>query len=287
MTSQHSFSEHATTPPFPVNICHQESDARIPTPLSIKRQDHVLFYSNGGIFTHPDTRSFLFPATFAEEQLPHSEVIYVGEHGGKAVFSLESPLRLGTSVPLRDALVTASAKTAQLICRGQHLLNWHKTTRFSGCCGTPTQLRTQEMAKECSNCKSVIYPTTSPAIIVLIERSGQLLLARSPHFRPGMYSTLAGFVDPGESLEAAVHRECQEEVGIRVKDVKYLGSQAWPFPSSLMIGFRATWSEGELKPQPGEIEDAKWFDASSLPDLPHRCSIARHLIDHYLEGASY
>jgi NAD+ diphosphatase len=120
-------------------------------------------------------------------------------------------------------------------------------------------------------------------VIVLIERGAEMLLARSPGFPPGVYSTIAGFVEPGESLEEAVHREVMEEVGVRITDLRYFGSQPWPFPHSLMIGFVARWQSGEIYVDPSEIEDAQWFTATDLPMLPFTLSIARSLVDDFLE----
>ena len=126
------------------------------------------------------------------------------------------------------------------------------------------------------------YPRLAPAVIMLVERGDEILLGRSPHFLPGMYSTLAGFVEPGETLEHAVAREVAEEVGVRVKDVRYFGSQPWPFPNSLMVGFRAAWESGEIVIDEREIEDAAWFTAGNLPLIPPGISIARALIDAFL-----
>ena len=120
---------------------------------------------------------------------------------------------------------------------------------------------------------------------MLVNRDNELLLARSPHFPPGMYSALAGFVEPGESIEETVRREVGEEVGIEVGEVRYFGSQPWPFPNSLMIGFLAEWSAGELEiGEPEEIEDAQWFRPEDLPPLPPKVSIARKMIDAFLAG---
>jgi len=119
-------------------------------------------------------------------------------------------------------------------------------------------------------------------VIVRIERGDEILLARSPHFAPGVYSTIAGFVEPGESLEETVIREVREEVGVEVANVRYFGSQPWPFPNSLMIGFVADYASGDLRLQEGEIEDAGWFTSDTLPGLPSRYSIARRLIDEFI-----
>jgi NAD+ diphosphatase len=145
-----------------------------------------------------------------------------------------------------------------------------------------------ERAKECPQCGLLAFPRLSPAIIVLVQRRHELLLARPYHFPPGLYSVIAGFVEPGETLEEAVVREVREEVNLAIKDIRYFGSQPWPFPHSLMIGFTATHAGGEISIDDAEIEDAGWFKADALPTLPGKISIARKLIDWFLakQGAS-
>jgi NAD+ diphosphatase len=116
-------------------------------------------------------------------------------------------------------------------------------------------------------------------VIVLIERDERILLARSPHFAPGRFGIIAGFVEPGESLEDAVRREVREEVGIEIGDLRYFGSQPWPFPHGIMLGFTARWASGELTPDPAEISEAGWFGFDDMPQIPQKMSIARRLID--------
>jgi NAD+ diphosphatase len=135
----------------------------------------------------------------------------------------------------------------------------------------------------CPACGHLHFPRLAPAVIVLIERDREMLLARSPGFTPGVYSTIAGFVEPGESLEDTVHREIWEEVGVEVEDVRYFGSQPWPFPHSLMVGFVARWKSGDIRIDEKEIEDARWFTPEKLPPgLPSPMSIARRLVDDFL-----
>lgn len=167
--------------------------------------------------------------------------------------------------------------------RAVQIVDWDRTHRFCGRCGIPLKTKTTERAKECPQCGQLHFPRLAPAIIVLVERGNQLLLARSRHFMPGMYSVLAGFVEPGESLEEAVIREIREEVGIEVKDITYFSSQPWPFPHSLMIGFTARYAGGEISLNDGEIENASWFGMDNLPRIPGKISIARKLIDQYIE----
>jgi NAD+ diphosphatase len=130
----------------------------------------------------------------------------------------------------------------------------------------------------------MVFPGFSSAIIVLIRRGRELLLARSPHFKVGVYSAVAGFVEPGETLEDAVHREVAEELGVRVHRLRYFQSQAWPFPNGLMVGFTAEYLDGDLKPDPSEIEDARWFSLDALPALPSSYSVAHWLIQAAVEA---
>jgi NAD+ diphosphatase len=170
-----------------------------------------------------------------------------------------------------------------LAARAVQIVDWGRTHQFCSRCGIPLRTMTTERAKECPHCGLLHFARLSPAIIVLVARGRELLLARSRHFLPGMYSVLAGFVEPGESLEEAVVREVKEEVGLEIKDIRYFGSQNWPFPHSLMIGFTATYAGGEISLDDGEIEDAGWFTVNDLPPIPGKISIARKLIDWFVE----
>lgn len=170
----------------------------------------------------------------------------------------------------------------RLAGRAVQIVEWDRNHRFCGRCGAGTVPSAGERSRTCPRCGLQHFPRLSPAVIVLIERGDRMLLARSPHFAPGVYSTLAGFVEPGESLEEAVAREIFEEVGVHLAGIRYFGSQPWPFPHSLMIGFTAQYAGGDLHLQEGEIEDARWFGVDDLPLLPPRMSIARALIEDFL-----
>lgn len=169
--------------------------------------------------------------------------------------------------------------------RAIQIVQWDRTHQFCGACGGPTQPHPRERARLCSDpdCGLLFYPRLAPAMIVAVERGPEILLARSPHFPPGIYSMLAGFVEPGESVEQAVHREVLEETGLRIRNLRYFGSQPWPFPHSLMLGFQAEYDGGELVPEPGEIEDAGFFHVDALPaTFPGRVSIAQWLLHDFL-----
>jgi NAD+ diphosphatase len=163
--------------------------------------------------------------------------------------------------------------------RALQIIEWDRTHQYCGACGVPTVARSSERSRECPGCGLVVYPRLAPAVMALVRRGRELLLARSPRFPTGMYSALAGFVEPGETLEQCLEREVHEEVGIRTRNVRYFASQPWPFPHSLMIAFFADYDSGEVRADGTEIEDAQWFDIAKLPRLPATISIARRLID--------
>jgi len=170
--------------------------------------------------------------------------------------------------------------------RAFQTVEWYLNHAFCGRCGTPTELVAKERARGCPKCGATYFPRINPAVIMLVERDGLMLLARNKLFRGPFYSCLAGFVEPGESLEEAVAREVLEEVGVEVEEISYIASQPWPFPSQLMIGFTARHRSGEIKVQDSEILDAGWFSAGELPEMPGRFSLARRLIDGFLERVS-
>lgn len=192
----------------------------------------------------------------------------------------------GTLVPLMGLHGQVDDARWTLAGRAVQLVEWERTHRFCGRCATPTEPATGERARRCPACGLLAFPRLSPAIITLIQRDGQALLARGRNFPVPMYSCIAGFVEPGESLEEAVHREVREEVGVELADVRYTASQPWPFPHSLMIGFEATWASGDIEIDETEIVDAGWYRPDDLPMIPPSLSIARTLIDRWVERAS-
>ena len=170
--------------------------------------------------------------------------------------------------------------------RAVQVVAWDRDHQFCSRCGTPTEVHPMDRARQCPSCRLVSYPRLTPAIITLVERDdGRALLAWGRQFPGRFYSALAGFVEPGESLEECVQREVREEVGIEVTDIRYFGSQPWPFPHSLMCGFRARWVEGDIEPDPTEIADANWYRRDAMPNIPPGISIARKLIDAWLSEA--
>lgn len=238
-----------------------------------------------------DANGVLFPRDWLRRQeLPVLSEHPLGWFDGQAVylFELEQPAEMPGCAwqGLRQFMLNGDAETFRMLGYATQVGTWVRQHRFCGSCGGRMQMASGERAMHCPLCEVQHYPRLSPSMIVLISRGDELLLARSQRFPPGMYSTLAGFVEPGESVEECVHREIREEVGLQVRDLQYVGSQGWPFPHSLMLGFHASYDSGDIVPEPGEIEDARWFAIDALPSLPPPRSISRHLIELYLARRS-
>ncbi|VFT07744.1 pilin biosynthetic protein [Pseudomonas aeruginosa] len=238
-----------------------------------------------------DDNGLLFP----REWLKRQELPLLAEHGvghwqGEPVYVLEldEPIELPGMAwaPLRQFMLHGDFDQFCMLGYASQIGIWARHNRFCGNCGTRMQAQDHERVMQCPQCGLHQYPRLSPSMIVLVTRGDEVLLARSPRFVPGVYSTLAGFVEAGESVEQCVVREVREEVGVEVANLEYIGSQNWPFPHSLMLGFHAEYVSGEIVPQEDEIEDAQWFSLDALPPLPAQRSIARHLIDLYLARRS-
>jgi len=238
------------------------------------------------IESSPVTIPFL--VDFAELRLPVLRQHYLGLLNNRDCYTVE--LADGINPPagmafegLRQVYDRLDEDLFWVAARAVQIIDWDRTHQFCGRCGIHTQTHPTERAKECPQCGLLHFPRLAPAIIVLVERGQEMLLARARRFPTVMYSTLAGFVEPGETLEEAVVREVKEETGITVKDIRYFGSQPWPFPHSLMIGFTAAYEGGEITLEDEENIDARWFTIDNLPPLPGKISIARKLIDWFLE----
>jgi NAD+ diphosphatase len=243
------------------------------------------------VYLEPSSVSIPCLVDLAEIGLTALNQHYLGQLDNRYCYAVGLPERIpppaGMSFEgLRQVYGRLDENLFWIAARAVQIVDWDRTHRFCGRCGTELRTKTTERAKECPRCGLLHFPHLAPAIIVLIERGRELLLARSCHFLPGMYSVLAGFVEPGESLEEAVVREVKEEVGLTIKDIRYFGSQPWPFPHSLMIGFTATYAGGEISLEDPEIEDASWFTPDNLPPIPGKISIARKLIDWFVAKQS-
>jgi NAD+ diphosphatase len=234
-----------------------------------------------------NAQGVLFARDWIKEQnLPVLTEHGIGHFDGEPVFVFE--LGTPTSPPgcewqtLRQFMLQDDFVIFSLLGYAAQIATWAREHRFCGSCGQPTRQVPGERAMFCAKCDLRAYPRISPSMIVLLTRGDEILLARSPRFVTGVYSTLAGFAEPGESAEQCLVREVREEVGLEVRNIQYMGSQCWPFPHSMMLGFHAEYASGEIVPQADEIEDAQWFAVDRLPALPASRSIARYLIDVYV-----
>jgi NAD+ diphosphatase len=217
---------------------------------------------------------------------PPKTALFVGTVDGRHCWAVDLPDDgglAGREAPFTDLMALFGSVDEPIWLaagRAVQLVEWARTHRFCGRCGTETEEAPGERARRCPRCGLLAFPRLAPAVITLVERQdGRALLARNARWPGGMYSCLAGFVEPGETLEEAVRREVKEEVGVEIGDLSYHSSQPWPFPHSLMLGFEAHHLRGEIDCDGEEIADAQWFLPGELPNLPGPVSIARRLID--------
>jgi NAD+ diphosphatase len=217
---------------------------------------------------------------------------FLGMLDGTPCFTAE--LADGNSLPegitlhgLRELLGVVNDEIFSIAGYANQILQWDQAHQYCGRCGEPIHDKKDERAKICLSCGLINYPRVTPAIIVAIIRGQTILLARSTRFRANFYSVLAGFVEPGENLEDCVAREIKEEVGLTVDDIRYFGSQPWPFPNSLMVGFTAEYKSGDISVDASEIVHADWFSRDNLPRIPGKQTIARQLIDWFLRAEDF
>lgn len=243
----------------------------------------LVLVGEGSVLCGADGSPLLRPSP---ERAAPDGALFIGSLDGRPVFAAGTetvPDDL-TPVPLRDLFGTVGDEELGIAGRAVQYVDFDRTHRHCGRCGAATLKKEDEIARVCPSCGLIVYPRLSPAVIVRVTDGDAILLARSPHFPAGRYSVVAGFVEPGENVEHAAQREVMEETGVAITHLRYFGSQPWPFPHSLMIGFTADYAGGEVCPDGLEVEDAGWFTADALPDLPGPASIARALIEDWLAG---
>ena len=203
----------------------------------------------------------------------------------KMAFS-DQQLKNLAPMPFKQSYNVLSPDIFKLALRAKALLHWLEIHQYCGLCGQATLILSPELARQCERCAQLFYPKTAPSVIAVIERQDEILLARSPRFAPGLYSCIAGFIEPGETAEETLEREVLEEVGLKINNIRYVASQHWPFPNSFMIGFFADYESGDIKIDNVEITDAQWFKKDNLPILPTGASIARKLIQDWISRQS-
>ena len=251
-----------------------------------------LAFSRGRMLVAPD--GLHLPCLKGLDELGVSPVRtqYLGLLDGKHCFSAE--LSPDTEAPegteymdLMSAYSVLDEDIYLLAGKATQIIAWDQTHQYCGRCGNKTEYMPGERGKKCSVCGFMSFPRLSPATITAVIKDKQILLSQYAAFRGrGMHTIIAGFVEPGETLEECIHREVFEEVGVRVKNIRYLKSQPWPFPNSLMMGFVAEYDSGEITVDEKEIANADWFDLNSLPETPPPLSIARRIIDWVVENCS-
>lgn len=251
---------------------------------AFRRHDLVLVTRDDGSLALPAS-----PDAFGAAPV---RVQSIGSLDGTPVFSAE--LARDATLPegvraenLRTATALVSAEVWAAAAYGFQVQYWDRTTQFCGECGARTVSRESERhrAKRCSACTHEYFPRIAPCTITLVHDARRVLLTRTPAFPKGRYGLVAGFVEPGETLEDCARREIREETGLEVSAVTYCGSQPWPFPHQLMVGFTARYATGEITLADGELEEARWFDLDALPQLPPHFSIARRMIDAFITAS--
>lgn len=261
-----------------------------PEPDRLPEDAYLVFVRDGGVCIRMSGAPTIFEKVspdLKEELKRHAQ--YLGHRGSVPGYAIEVP---GDQPPPNGLTYSGIRELAGLIPDEElaiaglavQLTDYDQTTRFCGRCGTTTEPARTERAKVCPTCHRVTYPRLSPAVIVLVRNGNAALMVRGKKAQPGRYSLVAGFVEPGETIEQTAHREVREETGIAIKNIRYCASEPWPFPNSLMLGFVADYEGGEIAPDGIEIESAGWFDRDHLPDLPPKLSITRALIDHWVSG---
>lgn len=250
-------------------------------------------FSSGRLLVDESSGRIDIPLAPSAEQLGVAPLrtLYLGTFEEIPCFAAEAPADAADPEglafrPLRPLYDVMEEDLFHLAGKAIQMIAWDGTHQFCGRCGTQTVLSQIERSRECPECGLVSYPRLAPAVITAILKDKQILLAHARHFQNNMYGLIAGFVEPGETLEDCVKREIMEEVGIKVNNIRYFSSQQWPFPHSLMVGFVADYESGEINVDGEEIAHAAWFDPDNLPNIPPKVSIARKIIDWYVENYS-
>lgn len=254
----------------------------------------LYIFRSGELYVSNDsTLPAEIPAEFAESIMDAYDLPIAGEPAraillkpveaaSPAVPAGSGAVPSGSWIRLRTILAAAEPALSALAapaCRALGYANWHDATRFCARCGKPLEDHAKELARVCPDCGTLVFPRISPAIIVLVEKDGKILLARHSYRNQDMYACIAGFLEHGETLEECVAREVFEETGLSVKNIRYAGSQSWPFPDQFMVAFYADWASGEIRVDPSEILEANWFDRAALPNHPMPGTVAWRLIN--------
>lgn len=228
------------------------------------------------------TDGYRIPTEPPTELKPWTTVMNVD---GEKAYRIDLPLLGNESYEmcgLRQSFYKLSEEEYLKAGKCHELLYWDQNTKYCGVCGGLMKFHT-DISKRCEHCGKEVWPQLATAVIVLVRKGDEVLLVHANNFRTDFYGLVAGFVETGETLEEAVHREVMEETGLHIKNLKYFASQPWPYPCGLMVGFTADYDGGKIHLQRSELSKGAWFDKDHLPHIPEKLSIARHLIDDWLE----
>jgi NAD+ diphosphatase len=271
----------------------RRNDARWLAERLADESSRALLVAQDGVYVDASSRPALVPVSALP---PLEEPVLLGLDSEGAVFAVSAdgidPPDAAKLMGLREVGALLSPEDAGLLAYGTAMVNWHRAHPHCARCGWRTEVADAGFLRRCANCGAEHHPRTDPVVIMLVHDGDRALLGRQAFWPPGRYSALAGFVEPGESLEEAVAREVLEEAGVHVEDVLYRSSQPWPFPASLMVGFHARYAGGEPRVLDGELDDVRWFERPELAAIargevegmavPPPLAIARRLIDEWL-----
>jgi NAD+ diphosphatase len=282
-------SKYPETVNLPFNFSSLKSDFKFGAPvrdLSAEEGYWVIIQGNNAILEETTNGPHLPYGALPDCLIPQQPPLCIGTWRGRPLRAISISSSLVIAPPLMAASFNSSdeimdIQTLSLSGLAKQILHWEKQSRHCSRCGAATAPVTGSWGKSCSSCNSEHFPHIHPCAIILVKRGNELLLTRKAEWTAGRYSLVAGFLDFGESLEECAIREVREETGIEICNVRYVGSQNWPFPAQLMAGFVADYASGTISVDPHELEDARWFPADALPDLPATRSIARWIIDRF------
>lgn len=254
-----------------------------------ENEQQFVFYQDKLLLKITDNLDERIPCSHELPPLPgpllSEQKVYFADGSCATALALDSPWADSESwrmVGLRASYDELSLADYQRAGKAYEILYWDSNSRFCPACGTPTVQQTPIM-KQCPQCGKELYPPISTAVIVLITKGDEILLVHARNFRGTFYGLVAGFLEAGETLEECVHREVREETGLKIKNLRYFGSQPWPYPSGLMVGFIADYDSGTIKLQHDELSAGAFYHRDALPEIPRKLSIARKLIDWWLE----
>ncbi len=271
------FNRQALPPGFVLHPSPQHPAATEPGPWVLLQGGNVLLHEQADTLSLPEDDLI---APIAQALTPLCFASLAGRPVRAATVAAGTPLPDGlVAEPFNAFRERIPIDIMSMAGLGKQVLHWQQMSRFCSHCNAPLEQLPDSWGKTCTACNNEHFPHIHPCAIVLIRRDDQLLLIRKPEWPVGRYSLVAGFLDMGESMEECAMREAMEETGVTIRNVRYITSQAWPFPAQMMVGFVADYASGDLKVDGKEIEDARWFTIGSLPSLPASRSIARYLID--------